>query len=130
MVISPVSIGLASTPAPSEGGGCGCGGCGCGGGGSAEATTVTTVTTVTTATTDTAAEESTSAAYAVDGMTCGHCVKAVTEELSALPGVTDVGVELVAGGTSTVTVRSAAPLAVADVRAAVDEAGYALVGQD
>lgn len=66
--------------------------------------------------------------YLVDGMTCGHCVQAVTSELSGLPGVQDVGVELVAGGTSTVTVTSDAPLAETDVAAAVDEAGYTLAG--
>jgi copper chaperone len=63
----------------------------------------------------------------VSGMTCGHCVKAVTEELSALDGVQDVSVELVAGGNSTVTVTSDAPLETAAVRGAVDEAGYAVV---
>ncbi|MGW9113798.1 heavy-metal-associated domain-containing protein [Microbacterium sp. NPDC055683] len=63
----------------------------------------------------------------VDGMTCGHCVSAVTEELSALPGVAGVHVELNAGGTSRVTVRAAAPLDPAAVDAAVAEAGYAVV---
>lgn len=38
--------------------------------------------------------------FAVDGMTCGNCVRHVTEELTALPGVTDVQVQLVAGGSS------------------------------
>ncbi|GAB7191700.1 hypothetical protein NUM3379_24080 [Kineococcus sp. NUM-3379] len=65
--------------------------------------------------------------YAVDGMTCGHCVSAVTEELGALPGVRGVEITLVAGGTSTVEVTSGAPLDPEAVRAAVDEAGYALV---
>nr|WP_034662080.1 heavy-metal-associated domain-containing protein [Cellulomonas sp. KRMCY2] len=60
-------------------------------------------------------------------MTCGHCVSAVTQELSTVPGVTDVDITLVKDGVSTVTVRSAAPLDVDTVRAAVDEAGYALV---
>jgi copper chaperone CopZ len=63
----------------------------------------------------------------VAGMTCGHCVSAVTEELTALDGVQDVRVDLVAGGTSTVEVTSAAPLPAEQVRAAVDEAGYAVV---
>jgi copper chaperone CopZ len=66
------------------------------------------------------------ATYHVTGMTCGHCVTAVTEELSALDGVTGVDVALVAGGTSTVTVTSDAPLRADTVRAAVDEAGYEL----
>ena len=64
--------------------------------------------------------------FPVVGMTCGHCVHAVTEEVKALDGVTDVAVDLVAGGTSQVTVTSAAPLSRDDVAAAVDEAGYAL----
>ena len=63
----------------------------------------------------------------VTGMTCGHCVNAVTSELSGLAGVTDVAVELVAGGTSTVQVTSQAALDDAAVRAAVDEAGYDVV---
>ena len=62
----------------------------------------------------------------VSGMTCGHCVSAVTEELTALAGVTDVAVDLVAGGTSTVIVTSETALDAAAVQAAVDEAGYAL----
>lgn len=62
----------------------------------------------------------------VAGMTCHHCVNAVTDELKALDGVSDVAVDLVAGGTSTVTVTSAAPLDDAAVAAAVDEAGYEL----
>jgi len=61
--------------------------------------------------------------YSVVGMTCGHCVQAVTGELSTLPGVGDVQVDL---GTGTVTVTSDAPLADDAVRAAVDEAGYEL----
>jgi len=63
----------------------------------------------------------------VDGMTCGHCVHAVTTELTALPSVTDVAVDLRAGATSTVTITSEAPLADDDVRAAIDEAGYVVV---
>jgi len=47
----------------------------------------------------------------VQGMTCGHCVKAVTEEVSAIPGVTDVAVDLVAGGTSKVTITATEPIA-------------------
>ena len=61
--------------------------------------------------------------YTVTGMTCEHCVRAVTAELSALPGVDTVRVDL---GTGAVTVTSAAPLADEQVRAAVDEAGYEL----
>jgi copper chaperone len=65
--------------------------------------------------------------YLVDGMTCSHCVASVTEELEALDGVEAVSVALNAGGTSTVTVSSVAPLDADAVRAAIDEAGYALV---
>ena len=61
--------------------------------------------------------------YPVTGMTCGHCEHAVTSELKALDGVTDVAVALVAGGTSTVTVTSEAPLDESQVAAALDEAG-------
>ncbi|MEU4636871.1 heavy-metal-associated domain-containing protein [Micromonospora chalcea] len=63
--------------------------------------------------------------YQVSGMTCGHCVNSVSTELSALPGVTGVQVDLAAGR---VTVTSQNPLDTDTVRAAVDEAGYDLVG--
>ena len=69
---------------------------------------------------------STTATYQVDGMTCGHCAKSVTEEITALDGVDDVQVELVAGGTSTVTVTSDTPIERDSIAAAVTEAGYAL----
>ena len=65
----------------------------------------------------------TTRAYRVTGMTCGHCASAVTEELSALDGVSAVEVELQAGGTSTVQVTSGQPLADDQVAAALDEAG-------
>ncbi|MGE9808808.1 heavy-metal-associated domain-containing protein [Janibacter sp. G1551] len=64
----------------------------------------------------------------VTGMTCGHCVQAVTGELTALPGVTAVDIDLVAGGDSPVTITSDGPLDSAAVTAAVDEAGYAASG--
>lgn len=63
--------------------------------------------------------------YQVQGMTCGHCVNSVSTEVSALPGVTDVQVDLASGQ---VTVTSESPLDTDAVRAAVDEAGYDLVG--
>ncbi len=63
---------------------------------------------------------------AVQGMTCGHCVKAVTDEVSAIPGVTDVAVELVNGGTSTVTITAAEPVSDEALAAAIDEAGYTI----
>ncbi len=65
----------------------------------------------------------TTQSYPVTGMTCGHCAGAVTSELKALDGVDDVNVDLVAGGTSTVTVTSENPLDDATVAAALDEAG-------
>jgi copper chaperone CopZ len=61
--------------------------------------------------------------FSVTGMTCGHCAGAVTSELKALDGVSEVDVDLVAGGTSTVTVTSQAPLAEAAVAEALDVAG-------
>lgn len=61
--------------------------------------------------------------YAVTGMTCDHCAHAVTEELNALPGVSEVRVDLVAGGESAVTVISDRDLSEAAVAGALDEAG-------
>jgi copper chaperone CopZ len=61
--------------------------------------------------------------YTVVGMTCAHCVQAVSGELSALAGVEAVQVDL---GTGAVTVTSATPLARSEIREAVDEAGYEL----
>ncbi|HSH23795.1 MAG TPA: cation transporter [Acidimicrobiales bacterium] len=62
-------------------------------------------------------------AYTVTGMTCGHCVRAVTGELSKLAGVIEVNVDL---ATDQVRVMSEAPLDEDEVRAAVEEAGYEL----
>ncbi len=62
--------------------------------------------------------------YSVTGMTCGHCVASVTEELEEIPGVRGVHVDLVAGGTSIVRVVSDQPLSDDAVQAAVTEAGY------
>ena len=66
--------------------------------------------------------------YDVTGMTCAHCVQAVTDEVSAIPGVRDVDIELVAGGTSAVRVVSEEPLPGGRRPRGVDEAGYELVG--
>jgi copper ion binding protein len=63
--------------------------------------------------------------FQVQGMTCGHCVNSVSTEVGALPGVTDVQVDLASGQ---LTVTSESPLDTDAVRAAVDEAGYDLVG--
>lgn len=70
----------------------------------------------------------TTSTYLVNGMTCGHCVGSVTKELKTLDGVTSVAVDLVAGGTSTVTVESTTALDDGDVAAAIDEAGYDVAG--
>ena len=59
----------------------------------------------------------------VTGMTCGHCVSSVTEEIQEIDGVEDVQVVLETGA---VTVTSAQPLDDDAVRAAVEEAGYAV----
>ena len=59
----------------------------------------------------------------VTGMTCGHCVASVTEEIEEIAGVESVDVVLESG---TVTVTSSTPLERATVEAAVTEAGYAL----
>ena len=61
--------------------------------------------------------------FTVSGMTCGHCVRSVTEEVGGIAGVTGVEVDLPTGK---VTVRAAQEIAVADVRGAVEEAGYQL----
>ena len=60
----------------------------------------------------------------VSGMTCGHCVSAVTMELSLIPTVTEVDVDLESGQ---VTVTSDAPIEPALLATAIDEAGYELV---
>ena len=59
--------------------------------------------------------------YTVVGMTCGHCVNSVTEEVTQVPGVTGVEVDLATGG---LTVSSDTDVDDAAVRAAVEEAGY------
>jgi copper chaperone len=61
--------------------------------------------------------------YKVTGMTCEHCVKAVTSELGNLSGVSDVTVDLVPSGMSLVTITSNEPLTDDAVGAALDEAG-------
>ncbi|MDH6235737.1 cation transporter [Cryobacterium sp. CG_9.6] len=64
--------------------------------------------------------------YQVTGMTCGHCVASVKEEIGLIAGIESVNVELVKGGSSTVTVTSVAAQDPAAVAAAIDEAGYQL----
>lgn len=94
--------------AESAGGGC-CGGDGCGCGTTASGTSAASVE------------------YLVNGMTCQHCVASITEELSELPGVTGVTVELNVGSASRVRVTSELPLHRDEVSSAISEAGYTLV---
>lgn len=61
--------------------------------------------------------------YIVKGMTCDHCVRAVTDEVSGVSGVSSVKIDLASGS---MTVQADAPVAEDDIRAAVDEAGYEL----
>ena len=68
----------------------------------------------------------TTTTYTVRGMTCGHCERAVSDEIRRIDSVCDVDVDLDSGR---VAVTSDSPLSDDDVRAAVDEAGYELVPQ-
>lgn len=62
----------------------------------------------------------------VEGMTCAHCVRAVTEELGALDGVDVVDIDLRVGGASLVRISSTGEVGDAEIAAAIDEAGYTL----
>ena len=61
--------------------------------------------------------------YDVTGMTCDHCSRSVAAEISTVPGVTDVAVDLATGK---VTVTSDQPVSTQQIREAVTEAGYTL----
>ncbi|HEY8980454.1 MAG TPA: heavy-metal-associated domain-containing protein [Streptomyces sp.] len=74
----------------------------------------------------TAPTDTVTAVYKVSGMSCGHCEGSVSGEISQIEGVSSVKAVASSGE---VTVVSAAPLAEEAVRAAVDEAGFELVGQ-
>jgi copper ion binding protein len=65
----------------------------------------------------------TKTSYTVTGMTCDHCAQAVTEEVNKISGVSDVVVDLPTGA---VTISSSETVNAAEVRAAVEEAGYEL----
>ncbi|SFI46781.1 Copper chaperone CopZ [Microbacterium saccharophilum] len=80
----------------------------------------------TTANTAAAPVDTVTTQFLVEGMTCSHCVRSVTEEVSGIDGVSGVDIDLRAGGVSTVTVSSATPVDVDRVREAVTEAGYSL----
>jgi copper chaperone CopZ len=71
-----------------------------------------------------------STTVSVSGMTCGHCVSSVSEELEALAGVEQVDVDLNAGGVSTVTITSAGALSAAEIAEAIAEAGYLMVANE
>ncbi|MER5324676.1 heavy-metal-associated domain-containing protein [Streptosporangium roseum] len=62
--------------------------------------------------------------YTVEGMTCGHCVSSVKEEVGGVPGVTGVEVDLATG---LLTVDGEGPVDTAAIVAAVEEAGYGVV---
>ncbi|PRA10004.1 heavy metal transporter [Arthrobacter sp. MYb211] len=66
----------------------------------------------------------------IEGMTCGHCVSSVTEELQEIPGVSNVEVDLVVGGASTATIATNEPVENSILEAAVAEAGYKLVSAE
>jgi copper chaperone CopZ len=61
--------------------------------------------------------------YVVSGMHCHHCVSSVTEEVSAVSGVTDVKVDLDSGQ---LIVISDTDIPIESIETAVDEAGYSL----
>jgi copper chaperone CopZ len=71
-----------------------------------------------------------STAVSVSGMTCGHCISSVSEEIESLAGVEGVDVDLNAGGISTVTITSSRELSPAEIGEAVAEAGYLVVAND
>lgn len=71
------------------------------------------------------AETATVSVYTVTGMSCQHCVSAVTEEVGAVAGVTDVAVDLATGQ---VSVTGDLPSDAPAVRAAIEEAGYEVAG--
>ena len=67
----------------------------------------------------------TTSTYTVVGMTCQHCVSSVTEEVTQVPGVTDVDIDLATGK---VTISSDTSVDDRAVRAAIEEAGYQIAG--
>ncbi|HHU40103.1 MAG TPA: heavy-metal-associated domain-containing protein [Propionibacterium sp.] len=103
-----VDLSIKDANAAATSGGCGCGNCGCGGGAEAQATEVV------------APAGATVAQYTVSGMTCSHCTNAVTEEVSEIPGVTGVDVDLDSGS---LKVTSDAPIDFDRIVEAVAEAG-------
>ncbi len=144
-----VDLTIKDANAAASGGGCGCGGCGCGGDAQATPAQEPQAKAgcncgpdcdcgcqdgkpCTCGTADTTSAGSAKTApsgdiggeavmqYTVSGMTCSHCVNAVTEEVSAIPGVTDVQVDLESGS---LKVASEAPVDFDRIVEAVAEAG-------
>ena len=68
-----------------------------------------------------------SASFGVAGLTCGSCASRVSSAVGGIDDVTDVQIDLVSGGTSTVTVYSNQVVPSAAVRSAVEQAGYQLL---
>jgi copper chaperone len=66
----------------------------------------------------------------VSGMTCGHCMSSVSEEIESLAGVEEVDIDLNAGGISPVTITSSQELSPAEIGEAVAEAGYLVVANN
>lgn len=102
-----------------SGGCCGGGSCGC----SASTAPTDETADTTRPPEENAMTEQPTQTFQVTGMTCGHCASAVTEEIKQLPGVSDVAVDLVAGGTSSVRVTGTEALDDAVVATALEEAG-------
>lgn len=113
-------LGITDVSAPAAGG-CGCGGA-CGGHGEAHGHAHGEGHAH--AGTDAAPAEGQT--FGVTGMTCDHCIRHVTEELTALDGVEGVAIDLKVGAVSSVVVTASRTLGDDEVREAVEEAGYSL----
>lgn len=105
--------------ASSGGGCCGGGACGCGHAAASDTPAAATGDSI----------AGVEASFLVSGMTCGHCVASVTEELGALDGVVTVNVDLNAQGASRVTVQATHPIESDALRTAIADAGYEIVGR-
>jgi copper chaperone CopZ len=115
MTIQPIRLTTFGEAAANEAGACGCDGGSC---------AVPASASVAGTSGSEAASASVDRDVLVQGMTCDHCVRAVSTELGSLDGVDRVTVALNPGGASRVSFRAPADLADATVRAAIEEAGY------
>jgi copper chaperone CopZ len=115
-------LGITDVSAPAVGG-CGCGGA-CGGHGSAHGEAHAHAHGE--SHTHGAAAAAEGQTFGVTGMTCDHCIRHVTEELTALDGVEGVAIDLKPGAVSSVVVTASRTLGDDEVREAVEEAGYSL----